>query len=194
MRRVSKPLLMPTLAAATIADPRGGTAPLRNVALRAQVAAWCGDVVLLGDEPADFAGGAIAFAVAHGNYIDGFLEHRGQRSRGSVRAVAGLWAVAAPGVIVGAGRQRRWLAPVVGVYSAAVAATLASATLVGSREVRVAATAGAALFLLSDSLLGARRFLLRSAPPAMEGAVMATYSAAQFLLAEAALRSGIGDV
>jgi uncharacterized membrane protein YhhN len=44
--------------------------------------------------------------------------------------------------------------------------------------------AGASVFLLSDTLLGVRRFLTKGEGDALEGAVMATYTAAQWLIAE----------
>ena len=44
--------------------------------------------------------------------------------------------------------------------------------------------AGAALFLLSDSLIGAQQFLRDEPHPALESAVMATYTAGQWLIAD----------
>ena len=49
--------------------------------------------------------------------------------------------------------------------------------------------AGAVLFMVSDTLLGFRKFVLTDAPPALETGVMATYTAAQFLLSEGAARA-----
>ena len=49
--------------------------------------------------------------------------------------------------------------------------------------------AGAGMFMLSDTLLGVRKFVLTDPPPALETAVMATYTTAQFLLSEGAARA-----
>ena len=49
--------------------------------------------------------------------------------------------------------------------------------------------AGATLFMVSDTLLGAGKFLLPHPPAELETAVMATYTAAQFLLSEGASRA-----
>ena len=49
--------------------------------------------------------------------------------------------------------------------------------------------AGAALFLLSDSLIGAQQFLVTSRRPALESAVMATYTAGQWLISDGVRRS-----
>ncbi|WP_256465280.1 lysoplasmalogenase family protein [Tsukamurella sp. PLM1] len=46
------------------------------------------------------------------------------------------------------------------------------------------------MFLLSDSILGLRKFVLADPPAWLEGAVMATYCSAQFLLADGAARAG----
>jgi uncharacterized membrane protein YhhN len=43
--------------------------------------------------------------------------------------------------------------------------------------------AGTALFVLSDTLLATQKFLLTEPRPALESAVMATYTAAQGLIA-----------
>ena len=65
----------------------------------------------------------------------------------------------------------------------------ASATVLDPRlpkRGRRAVAAGAALFLTSDTLLGAQKFLLREESPTLEVAVMATYTAAQGLIAAGA--------
>lgn len=57
-------------------------------------------------------------------------------------------------------------------------------------DARRASEVGAALFLLSDGLIGTGEFLLDDPPPRLETAVMLTYAAAQLLLAEGAARAG----
>jgi uncharacterized membrane protein YhhN len=49
--------------------------------------------------------------------------------------------------------------------------------------------AGASLFLVSDTLLGLRKFVVRGDAPALEGAVMATYTAAQWCISAGAVGS-----
>lgn len=56
-------------------------------------------------------------------------------------------------------------------------------------DARRAAALGGLAFLTSDTLLGLGHFVLSDPPPILESAVMATYTAAQFLLAEGALRA-----
>ncbi len=47
--------------------------------------------------------------------------------------------------------------------------------------------AGTSLFLLSDSLIGVQRFLLGRPSPTLESAVMGTYTAGQWLIADGAV-------
>ena len=65
-----------------------------------------------------------------------------------------------------------------------VAATHLDSTL--SPASRRLTAAGAGMFMLSDTLLGIRKFMLTDPAPALESAVMATYTTAQFLLSEGA--------
>jgi uncharacterized membrane protein YhhN len=77
-------------------------------------------------------------------------------------------------------------------YSAMLAGTVAAATQLDAalpRSARRATMLGAGLFMLSDSVLGARMFLLKDPPDRLESVVMATYTAAQFLLSEGAARA-----
>lgn len=52
--------------------------------------------------------------------------------------------------------------------------------------------AGTSLFLLSDSLLGIQKFLRHEPSPALESAVMATYTAGQWLIAEGTVAASNG--
>ena len=56
-------------------------------------------------------------------------------------------------------------------------------------QARRLTAAGAVLFLVSDTLLGARQFLVEDSPQRLETVVMATYTTAQLLLAEGAARA-----
>ncbi|MGC5025975.1 lysoplasmalogenase family protein [Tsukamurella sp. DT100] len=194
-RRFTKPLLLPTLAASFTTDPRARRSPLRRSALAGQAAGWVGDVALLGDEPKHFALGASAFATGHAAYIRGLLAQRDpDASLARPAAVGAAWAVGAPRTLLAAYRTEPFLAPVLAGYSALLSGTAAAATVLGPQipgDARRATLAGAGLFLLSDSILGLRKFVLADPPAWLEGAVMATYTGAQFLLAEGAARAGV---
>ena len=192
-RVLTKPLLMPTLMASLITDPRAADSPLRTSTLVAQAGGWGGDLFLMGDGPSNFMKGSGSFAVGHAAYISGFLTNRGEQPRPGPKAVAALWATTAPGMVFGASRLDRKLGPAIAGYSGMLAGTVAAATQLDPalpRSARRATIAGAALFMLSDSILGTRKFLLKNPPPRLESAVMGTYTAAQFLLSEGAARAG----
>ncbi len=193
-RRFTKPLLMPVLAASFATDPRARRSPLRRSTLAGQAAGWVGDVVLLGDEPRHFAAGASAFATGHAAYISGLLAHRDPGASLARPAAVGVaWAAGAPRTLLAAYRTAPALVPVLAVYSALLSGTAAAATVLGPpipADARRATLAGAAAFLLSDAMLGLRKFVLADPPAWMEGAVMATYTGAQFLIADGAARAG----
>lgn len=192
-RFVTKPLLMPLLAASLISDPKAADSPLRSSTLAAQVGGWVGDLVLLGDSPKHFVLGSSSFAAGHAAYISGFLANRSATPQPGPKAIAALWAATSPGVIYGAAQQDKRLGPTIAAYSAMLSSTFAAATQLDPAlpaSARRASLAGAGLFMVSDSLLGARKFLLKNPPHRLESAVMATYTAAQFLLSEGAARAG----
>lgn len=192
-RVFTKPLLMPTLMASLATNPKAADSPLRTSTLIAQAGGWGGDVALLGDDPRNFALGSGSFAVGHAAYISGFLRNRGQASRKGPKRIAALWALTAPGVVFGASKQEPMLGPTLGAYSATLASMAAASTQLGPaipRKARRLTMAGALTFMLSDSILGTRKFLLKNPPPHLETAVMATYTTAQFLLSEGAARAG----
>ncbi|RNL65410.1 lysoplasmalogenase [Nocardioides marmoriginsengisoli] len=192
-RVLTKPLLMPTLAASLITSPRAANSPLRTSTLVAQTGGWGGDLALMGDGPSSFLAGSGSFAVGHAAYISGFLANRSKERRPGPKAIAALWAATSPGMAFQASRLDRRLGPAIAGYSATLASTVAAATQLDPalpRSARRLTLAGAGLFMLSDSILGTRKFLLKNPPPRMESAVMATYTAAQFLLSEGAARAG----
>ena len=97
-----------------------------------------------------------------------------------------MWLGTAPVMAVAASRTNRDLAVPVVAYSAALAGMFASATRLDpglSRRGRRTVLVGASLFLVSDTLLGAQKFLLAKQHPRLETAVMATYTAGQGLIA-----------
>lgn len=194
-RFVTKPLLMPTLAASLLTNPRAQDSPLRTSTVAAQVGGWGGDVALLGEGTKPFLAGTGSFALGHAAYLSGFLRQHGDsavRRATGPRAVAGAWGLSAPVMAVMARRRERELgAPVFG-YATVLAAMAAAANYLDtdlSPASRRLTAAGAGLFMLSDTLLGVRKFVLTDPPPALETGVMATYTAAQFLLSEGAARA-----
>lgn len=192
-RMLTKPLLMPTLMASLITDPRAADSPLRTSTLVAQAGGWGGDLALMGHGTTPFAVGSGSFAVGHAAYITGFLRHRGTKPQRGPKAVAALWAATTPGMVFGAYREEKVLAPAIAGYSAMLAGTVAAATQLDPalpKSARRATLFGAGLFMLSDSVLGTRKFLWKKAPARVESVVMATYTAAQFLLSEGAARAG----
>ena len=192
-RVLTKPLLMPTLMASLATNPKAANSPLRTSTLIAQAGGWGGDLALMGHGTKPFAIGSGSFAVGHAAYITGFLRNRSATPRPGPKAVGALWAVTAPGMVFGAARQDTVLGPAIAGYSGMLAGTVAAATQLDPalpKSARRATLLGAGLFMLSDSVLGTRKFLLKNAPARVESVVMATYTAAQFLLSEGAARAG----
>lgn len=195
-RLVTKPLLMPTLAASLATDRRARRSPLRTSTLTGQVAGWAGDLALLGEGTGRFEAGAVSFAVGHLGYQSGFRRSRDTRlptrQAGGPRAVAAAWALSAPYLAHRAARREPGVGKVVLGYSAVLATTTATATHLSPalpREARTLTALGGALFLLSDTVLGWRRFVVGEGHPRLESVVMATYTAAQLCLAEGARRA-----
>jgi uncharacterized membrane protein YhhN len=188
-RFVLKPLLMPTLSAAFSEVTRGRTDTLTRSTQAAQALSWGGDVALLGSGDKAFLTGVASFAGAHAAYITGFAS---RRDRGPVlrhpglKAAAGMWATTAPVMGIAAARKSRELGVPVAGYGTILAVMFATSTLLDpsiNANARRTLQTGTGLFLLSDSLLGAQEFLLRKHSPALESAVMATYTAGQGLIA-----------
>jgi uncharacterized membrane protein YhhN len=191
-RQITKPLLMPTLMASLATNPAAAASPLRTTTLLAQAGGWGGDVLLMGHGTTRFAAGSGSFALGHAAYITGFRQNRATSRQPGVKAVALLWALTAPGMIVGAAKKEKVLGPTIAAYSGVLATTVAAATQLDPgmpRAARRMTILGATLFMISDGILGTRKFLLNSPPPRLETAVMATYTGAQFLLCEGASRA-----
>jgi uncharacterized membrane protein YhhN len=166
-RRLTKPLLMPVLMAGT--DRRSRPALALGGA---------GDVALLGTSDAAFTAGLGCFLAGHVAWIlalrqrpgGGWLRSRPALAVPYLAAFAGLNAYLWPRT----GKDR---IPVL-AYSTALLAMSLTALDSGSRRT----AAGGALFLISDALLALERFGGIELP-AHEGLVMASYTAAQALLA-----------
>jgi uncharacterized membrane protein YhhN len=164
LRRVTKPLLMPTLL-------RGKPSPTQ----RALALGGLGDVALLGEGPVAFTAGLGSFLAGHVAWIAALRPH-------STKALKP--AMAAPYLLAWAGLNA-YLWPKTGkdripvlVYSAALLATALAAADTGKRDV----AAGGGLFLVSDALLALEKFGDVHLP-VHEGIVMATYTSGQALLA-----------
>ena len=167
-RRVTKPLLMPTLM--------GGKPPATQ---RALALGGVGDVALLAEGQAAFTVGLGAFLLGHGAWLAALKPHRtGLLRRQPALALPYLaaWAGLNRYLWSRTGKDR---VPVL-VYSTALLATGLAAADTGRPDV----AAGGALFLVSDALLALERFGDVHLP-AHEGVVMATYTTGQGLLAQA---------
>ena len=192
-RFVTKQLLMPILAGSLLTTSRAARSPLRNGTLVAEAFGWGGDLALLRHGTRAFATGTGSFGFGHVAYATGFVRRREATrlvTRPATRALAGIWALSAPPMSVGAARTAPVLGPAVAAYSALLTTMTATALHADlPPQARRLTAAGAVLFLVSDTLLGARQFLVEDSPQRLETVVMATYSAAQLLLAEGAARA-----
>lgn len=168
-RRLTKPLLMPTLLA-------GKDKPTQ----RALALGGAGDVALLGEGDVAFMAGLGSFLVSHAAWIAALRQREGG---GLIRRKPALVApyLAAYGGLnaylwTRTGKDR---IPVV-VYSSALLAMALTALDTG----RAKTALGGVLFLASDTLLSLEKFGGVELP-GHEGLVMATYTSAQALLADA---------
>ncbi|MFD3595792.1 lysoplasmalogenase [Nocardia sp. NPDC058640] len=191
---VAKPLLMPLLAADSVAN--GDLVPTeRTILLGSLAAATVGDVLLLDpDDDRRLIAGASSFAVMQTGYSILWWQ-RGARPRPDIavpRVVAWL------GVAALLRAKAPNLALPLTTYGATLgtAATLASdptlapdaKTFAGvnipNADPRSRYGVGALLFTISDALIVARRLFARTdrTRRLTEGTILATYAAAQYLL------------
>jgi len=184
LHHVVKPLLMPALAATLVGDDRRG--PAVRPTLAAQGLSWGGDVALMGTSGRRFLAGVGSFLGAHLAYLGAFraLGAGAPAATSSSRAVLALSSVVVPANAVLAGRRDPRMGVPVGAYGVVLAAMAASAASLPDSPERGRIRAGAALFLLSDSLLGAQLFLRDEPHRVLESAVMATYTSAQWLISD----------
>lgn len=187
-RLVTKPLLMPLLHAAT--RPQGPPDVLARSTAAAQLLSWCGDMALLGRGRGAFLAGVGSFAGAHVSYVAGFLSVRDPQAswRDAGPLAAGTVGLLLTPVLAGAaGRRDPGLSLPVAAYAAILAGMVASSTMVDrrlpSRALRKIAT-GTGLFMLSDALIGVQRFLRQEPSPPLEAAIMLTYTAGQWCIAD----------
>jgi len=175
---VTKPLLMPVLAAFTLAAAGDRNKDMRLPAT-GMALSGLGDMALLGPD-GWFVPGMGAFAAAHACYITALARDgaaRGVRPRAAA-GYAALWAI----LIAVLWRRLGSLRVPVAAYSL----LLVSMAVLASGRNRASA-AGGALFVVSDALIACSLAGL-DALPRQESAVMPTYIAAQFLLAVGYLR------
>jgi uncharacterized membrane protein YhhN len=173
-RRLTKPLLMPTLAV-------GRDRPTQ----RALALSGAGDVALLGEGRGAFTAGLGSFLVSHVAWMSALRSRPGGGRVAARPALALPYAAAWLGLNAVLWRRTgpdRW--PVL-VYSALLGAM--AVTALDTDDPRAAA--GGALFMLSDSLLALERFADVELP-AHEGWVMSTYTTAQALLAAGGASDG----
>lgn len=171
---VTKPLLMPALLLAlllAVPTRRGEVVLLAALGI---AFGWLGDLSLMDAGPG-FVVGLAFFLLGHVAYIVLFV--RRMRVRRMPRWWSALYVLWFAGLLA-------VLAPHAGgllVPLALYGATLAVLGIVGSACSPWIAT-GAALFVVSDSLLGLDRFLPGFAMPQADFAIMLTYIAAQGLI------------
>ncbi|GEM32748.1 hypothetical protein NN3_37550 [Nocardia neocaledoniensis NBRC 108232] len=193
---LTKPLLMPLLAADTVA--RDELDPVeRRILLGSLAAATVGDVLLIDpDDDRRLIAGASSFAVMQTGYSV-LWWRRGARPRAAIAAPRLLaWA--------GAAGLLRAKAPVLAVPLTAYGATLGTAAALASdpglapeaknvagltipnSDPRSRYGVGALLFTVSDGLIVLRRLFARDERTrrVSEGVILATYAAAQYLLTE----------
>lgn len=183
-RMLGKPLLMPMIAARAIgAGPRPGSRSL----VAAQGFSWLGDVALMGRGRGPFLVGVGSFLAAQVAYVSAY------RSRSSTtllatptqRRIMAVGTVGALAMGAAARRQDRVLAIPVTAYGVTLACMVTAAAGVDADQGRSRLLAGAWLFLVSDTLIGVRRFMLCDRTRRFETAVMASYLAAQWCISDA---------
>jgi uncharacterized membrane protein YhhN len=132
-----------------------------------------------------------SFLGAHVAYVAAFraLGSGSPTGTHAGRGVLALSAALVPANAVLAGRRDTRFGGPVGVYGLVLTAMAASAAVLPDSPGRARIRAGAALFLLSDSLIGAQQFLRDEPHRALESAVMATYTAGQWLISDGVRRS-----
>ncbi|MEV0409246.1 lysoplasmalogenase [Streptomyces sp. NPDC050448] len=173
---IAKPLLMPLLVAYVCFHRSGGTRRAPRLLIAALLFGWGGDLALLFDAEPAFLVGMGSFAAGHVCYLVLFGR------RGTHPALGGAYAVALLGTVallwgdLPAGLR----IPVAG-YSLLLTAMAYRSSALGLR-----AGLGGALFLLSDTLI-ATGVAAWPQLPRPDFWIMATYVAAQYLLAAGAL-------
>jgi uncharacterized membrane protein YhhN len=154
--------------------------------LAAQALSWGGDLALLGEGRGRFLTGLSSFLAAHLAYTSAFRSRSAEPVLGTPgrRRILAAGAAAASGMALAAGREDRGVALPVAGYGVTLSAMVAAAAAVDPDRGRGRVLTGAALFLVSDTLLGVRRFVVPDRADHLDTAVLATYVAAQWCLAD----------
>jgi uncharacterized membrane protein YhhN len=174
---VAKPLLMPLLAAYSVASE----APRLLVA--ALLCGWGGDVLLLSDADPAFLSGMASFAAGHVCYLALFQAYGSPRARVGLLAPAYATALVVTVVALWPDLPAGLRLPVAGYSVLLTTMACASAVRFGALT-----GFGGALFLLSDTLIATGVADWPQLPrPGFW--IMLTYIAAQFLLASGTLRA-----
>lgn len=193
-RLITKPLLMPALGTAFMVSLNGREVDhgglLRGATVAAQAFSGVGDVALLNKTESGFLTGLSAFFGAHIAYTTAFSNAGRPLSdpegRGGLLAAAGTFAVTAPLMGWAAGRKSPKLRAPVVAYAGILSSMFGTSTRLDPSipaSTRRKVVAGTGLFLLSDTIIGLREFVLRRKTPLTDAAVMSTYTAGQALIA-----------
>ena len=193
-RMVTKPLLMPALGTAFMVSLSGRDVDhgglLRGGTVAAQALSGLGDIALLNKSEPAFLSGLGAFFGAHVAYVVAFTDAgrplKDPTGRGGTLAAAVAFTTLAPAMGWAAGRKSPKLRGPVIAYAGILTSMFAASTRLDPAipaSSRRKVVAGTALFLASDTILGLREFVLPRKTPLTDGAVMATYTAGQALIA-----------
>ncbi|HEY0656387.1 MAG TPA: lysoplasmalogenase [Chryseosolibacter sp.] len=187
---ISKPLIVVSLLAYYyVASQREDRSPTFVIALLACLA---GDIFLM--DPDYFIPGLVSFLIGHVLYIFSYRQHQSEDDVDSLRGIQRV-RLAFPIILAGTGLVVI-LYPVLGdlqipvmIYAAVITAmTLTALFRYGRTNTRSfwLVFSGAALFMISDSVLAFNKFL---EPITNAGLyIMLTYMAAQFLIVEGILK------
>jgi uncharacterized membrane protein YhhN len=187
-RFATKPLIMIMLGFFCWARAGGLHLRVRNFIFAAIIFSWGGDVLLL--FPHYFVPGLISFLTAHLLYTAFFTQIKPKPRPGPAEVITALL------VIVYAATLVIWLAPHLGelrpavmVYALVIAVMLLSALRAFGLRSGPAGTlcvGGAALFVISDSMLAVEKF--HTAFPGSSILVMLTYGIAQWMIVEGSIK------
>ncbi|WP_280239998.1 lysoplasmalogenase [Nocardia abscessus] len=194
---MAKPLLMPLLAADVATEGRELPPTERTVLIGSLGAATVGDILLIDpDDDRRLIAGASSFAVMQAGYSTLWWRMGGRPTAAVALPRVAAW--------LGAAGLLRSKAPSVATPLTAYGVTLGAAAVLASDPALAPATKnvagvnvpgtdprsrlglGALLFTVSDGLIVLRRLFARGqrARRVTEGVILATYAAAQYLLAD----------
>lgn len=176
----TKPLLIPLLAGAVLWLSRGRRSSGVILLLAALLFSWLGDLALLGDGDSWFLIGLGCFLVAHLGYVALFFSRVGSGKPAVWSIVYAAWFALLLVILVP--HLGGMLAPVVG-YGLVICTMAAIATRCGWMV-----SLGAALFLLSDSILAVNAFVDAADIPVAGFLVMLTYLSGQGFIAIGIMR------